>query len=145
MNVKEVYERLYGIKGSIERAISEYSASGRPMIIDPHELELEDPADPDELGRRDMLYTIIDRLDKVLYDLEYLEGEPLEGVLVKQASGRYDLSGHELTSGETIEILMAPYEGDPPRWIRTRVEHDGEDYYLDVGRQRLGGLMARIR
>ena len=48
-----------------------------------------------------------------------------EGVLVKNDRDRYCINDEwELTSGMVVEVRQ---KGE---WIRTPIEHDGEDYYF---------------
>ena len=145
MNTREVYDKLHGIKGTIEKAVAQ-NVTGSPVMIDPHEVDLENPNDPEELARHDALVGILDKLDGVLYELEYWNS-PIEsdGVLRKKSNGRYELNGFELTSGMQVEVLTRYFDDDPLRWVRVKVEHDGEDYCLVPGYMRLDGVRARVR
>ena len=68
-----------------------------------------------------------------------------EGTLQKNANGRYELNGHELTSGREVELLLYDPEWDKaPHWVRTRIEHDS-DYYAVYQHTSLDGKTARIR
>ncbi|QWE49708.1 hypothetical protein [Paenibacillus phage SV21] len=65
-----------------------------------------------------------------------------EGTLVLNALGRYEIDGTSIyfTSGDQIEYLVNKI------WKISRVEHNGEDYYIvaDPGLKMLG-LTARTR
>lgn len=70
-----------------------------------------------------------------------------EGKMRKLANGRYALGDDELTAGSAVEALLYNGEDDEVGyWYFTRIEHDGEDYYL-VGKQDqpMQGLTARLR
>lgn len=58
---------------------------------------------------------------------------------------RFEVDDVELTCGDTLEVLVIDGQDNLPKWVSTRVEHNGEDYYL-VGL--LGynpiGLFARV-
>ena len=70
------------------------------------------------------------------------------GTLHQNGNGRYETeSGYEYTCGYGIEYLKpAEDEYEPTRWCRSRVEHNGECYYI-VGDKKttLDGLTVRIR
>jgi hypothetical protein len=62
-----------------------------------------------------------------------------EGYLRKNDVGRYELAtGYYFTSGEPIEVFV---DG---KWHKTRIEHNGRDYYA-VGFEgmKLDGVRAR--
>jgi hypothetical protein len=67
----------------------------------------------------------------------------VRGILHKNKTGRWEIVGDdgsvELTSGSVIEICVAGI------WHRTRVEHDGRDYYsVTPGTALVAGLPARL-
>lgn len=69
----------------------------------------------------------------------------MEGKLRKNDNKRFEIRcdqdgrRYELTSGDLVEIKVAGH------WIRTRVEHNGKDYYATVaGAQLQEGLDARV-
>jgi len=70
-----------------------------------------------------------------------------KGKLYKNNSGKYELGNdHHYSCGSGMEVLLSDNWHDAPYWARSRIEHDGEDYYL-VGHQDLflEVLTARIR
>jgi hypothetical protein len=80
--------------------------------------------------------------------LDYLS-KPVRftGTLSRNSGGKYELkNGHYYSSGNNIEALINDDDREYPYWIRSRVEHDGEDYYI-VGFKdaSLEGLTVRIR
>lgn len=94
-----------------------------------------------------LLYKVTENLEAALDDLSYLNGKvTVQGRLYKNSSGRYAIDeDHYFTCGETIEILVNEEENGG-YWVRTRIEHNGEDYYaVDRPKINLQGTMARIR
>lgn len=68
----------------------------------------------------------------------------IEGYLIKNGTtGRYEIEGKDryFTSGSPLEV----WNGYEERWVRSRVEHNGKDYYIvDVGHDEyIGGLLVR--
>lgn len=59
---------------------------------------------------------------------------------------RLQVDDWELCSGDVLEVLVLDSRDNTPKWIETRVEHDGESYYLTglLG-YRVAGLFARIK
>lgn len=117
-----------------------------------------DRTNAEELFLTDELYGILDRLSDISHTLNYLD-RPVkaEGRLHKNSNGRYELNGHEFSSGCGIEYLadddrhMTYDESDEyvsvPYWCSSRIEHDGNDYYI-VGASKdleLEGLQVRYR
>lgn len=117
-----------------------------------------DRTNAEELFLTDELYGILDRLSDISHTLNYLD-RPVkaEGRLHKNSNGRYELNGHEFSSGCGIEYLadddrhMTYDESDEyvsvPYWCASRIEHDGTDYYI-VGASKdleLEGLQVRYR
>ncbi|MDE5825881.1 MAG: DUF5348 domain-containing protein, partial [Lachnospiraceae bacterium] len=96
------------------------------------------------------------RLGEVQSTLSFYD-KPVKEVsrLHMNVGGRYETDkGHYYTSGSCIEFMRVEevynsdtgkYE-DTPIWTTSRVEHDGQDYYIvayrDVG---LSGLKVRVR
>lgn len=70
------------------------------------------------------------------------------GIIYQNSTGRYETaSGYEYTCGYGIEYLkVSEDEYEPTQWCRSRVEHNGENYYI-VGdtKMSLDGLTVRIR
>lgn len=104
--------------------------------------------DGDQLFLADELKFIMDKLADVHDRISYI-AHPIKEVskLHKNADGRYETRrGHYYTSGCRIEVLVTDNYHEVPYWTRTRVEHDGTDYYL-VGYKdiKLKGLTVRVR
>lgn len=104
--------------------------------------------DGEQLFRLDELRGIMEKLADVDYAVRYMNQPVLEvGRLWKNASGRYETeSGHYFCCGSPIEALVSDSRYDVPYWVRSSIEHDGNDYYL-VGHRHvsLDGLTVRIR
>ncbi|MFD1428490.1 DUF488 family protein, N3 subclade [Kroppenstedtia sanguinis] len=87
-------------------------------------------------------------LEETLTRWKYLQKPVVaEGFLRKNERGRYEIDDRfEFTSGQSIEVLISDPDFDETAWVKTRVEHNGQDYYL-VGYDEIpmAGLMARER
>lgn len=101
---------------------------------------------------RSSIERILDALTQIHEELCYL-GKPSHGehTLKKFPNGRYGYSGgdgapHTFTCGECLEAKISdPYDGQK-RWVPSRIEHDGQDYYLAGFRDMpLNGLTIRER
>lgn len=69
-------------------------------------------------------------------------GKSYEGSLRKKANGRYEVGGYELTSGEAVEY----YDEDSNAFITSRIEHSGDYYIVDLGRDTaIEGVHVRIK
>ena len=104
--------------------------------------------DGEQLFLLNELRTVMDKLADVENIIDRLS-RPIEETsrLFKNESGRYETrAGHYYTSGSGIEALVSDDYHEVPYWTRTRVEHDGKDYYL-VGHRdvSLVGLTVRVR
>lgn len=103
-----------------------------------------DSDSPEELLLVDELQDVLYRLDEASNIITYLN-KPIrkKGILAKSCNGRYTYDGRELTCGCCIEALVP--EDDRHKWISTRIEHDGNDYYLVGYKGSLSGLLVRER
>ena len=104
--------------------------------------------DSEQLFLLDELRGVMEKLADVDYILRCMSQPVVEtGRLRKNASGRYETeSGHYYCCGSPIEALVQDDRYEAAYWVRTSVEHDGEDYFLVGHRQvPLNGLMVRIR
>lgn len=142
-NLRELLAEVSKLSVSIDKILraSEFyqydDLSGLDMDLD----------NPDEIFLHEELRNVLAQLDKAKCAVEYLES-PIMGeyVLHKNGSGRYECEVHEFTSGNTIECLVFDDFDERFKWVATRVEHNGEDYYL-VGYKNMSmdGLKIRIR
>ena len=107
-----------------------------------------DYEDGEQLFLIEELREIMELLSDVNRRLKYLSRPVREtSRLHKNISGRYETSnGHCYTSGQGIEALIRDGHREAAYWVRTRVEHDGSDYYL-VGHKEvhMDGLTVRVR
>lgn len=102
---------------------------------------------PQEHYLRSMNNKIGDKLDNVRRLLRQVNAPVIEeGTLRKNASGRYELpSGDYFTSGSSIEYLRT-YSDGGSLWIYSRVEHNGEDYYIVSSPDLpMAGLRVRVK
>lgn len=145
MNTQEVYDRLAHVKREIDLRLNVHNGF-RTTMIDPDEIELESPDNPNEIQKRNALFGMLDKLEDVCRGLEYLSRPILDcGVLHRNENGRLELNGREFTSGESIEVLIMDPEGEEPSyWFHTRIEYDIDYYAVNVD-SGPDGLMARIR
>ncbi len=107
-----------------------------------------DYEDSEQLFLSQELREIMENLSNVNHRLKYLSRPVREtSRLHKNRSGRYETAdGHCYTSGQGIEALVPEGYPEVMCWVRTRVEHDGKDYYL-VGHHDvcMDGLTVRVR
>lgn len=141
MNTEEAYWKLR----QVEKAIRDNFADGQYLIA-PEDIELQNEKNPEERQLHDELHTVLNHLGDVCSVLSYYARPVLaEGELHKNAVGRYELNGHELTSGQAVEVMVYDPDWDKaPHWVRTRIEYD-TDYYAVYQHMRLEGRQARIR
>ena len=103
-----------------------------------------DYTDPDEVMLLNELRGIMEKLNDIKSDLLYLQ-RPVKahGKLRLNNNGRYELKGHEFHCGDRIEVKIYDERWE---WCVTRIEHDGDGFYL-VGHRdvSLNGISARIR
>jgi Domain of unknown function (DUF5348) len=140
-NTKDVFKQLQDLRTRIDQLLSslDYSDSNIDLVND---------NDPDELFLRNQCRSIVDRLNDINNELEYLSKPVIEqGVLRKKSNGRYCISeGYEFTSGSSIEVLIYDDFYECEEWVLTRVEHTNGDYYLyDLPNVKMAGLRARRR
>lgn len=106
--------------------------------------------DQDDINERFLIKeftSIISKLESVSRDISYLDaaiGE--EYTLHKNSYGRYETPEHEYSCGNTIEFKYYDDFDERDKWTVSRVEHNGDDYYI-VGHRSLimEGLTVRHR
>lgn len=107
-----------------------------------------DHKDSDQLFQLRELRSIMRKLVDIGGSIEYLFRPVLEtGTLHRAETGEYRTEGgYCYHSGSLIEALLQGDPGETPCWVQTKVEHDGEDYYLagyeDIPME---GLSVRVR
>ena len=110
-----------------------------------------DPFDPEKLYRLREAGKILKHLEKAHEGLAWMK-KPSRGPyqLHKQENGRYgvrlmDGSLKEFCCGDTVEALLGGSCGEI-RWAKTRIEHNGDDYYLyGFPWEKMEGMMVRER
>ena len=147
-NLKQVLAKLTKINYHIKTVMKE---STYDKYDDMSGLEIN-YNNPEQLMLLDELRSVMDKLYDIKHNIEYLN-KPISytGILSKSDDGRYELSNRDrFASGYTIEFLLvgshffSTYEADA--WVKTRVEHDGSEYYLFGYKEiSMDGLIARIR
>lgn len=142
--ISQALERALELRGSIQALLR---LSTYNDYCDLGGLDI-DYSDSEQLFQLDELRGIVDKLADVEDVLRYLS-RPVQRMerLHKNASGQYETSsGHVFHCGNRIEALVSDDYHEGSYWSRTRVEHDGTDYYL-VGHRdvSLNGLTIRIR
>lgn len=79
-----------------------------------------------------------------LYDIFENDDDYIQGILIKRPDKRYEIENTEIyfTSGERIE-----YWDENRGWIKSRVEHTNDDYYIvDFGKdKKIAGLKVRTK
>ena len=110
--------------------------------------EHADREDSDQLFQLKELRAIMRKLADIGGSIEYLFRPVQESsILCKDENGEYRTEkGYYYRSGSLIEVLLQGEPGEVPCWVQTKVEHDGEDYYLagydDIPME---GLRVRVR
>lgn len=148
MTLNDIYSQLCDIDRKAQTLIAEA------------DFDLEDGfgcqfcSDPDDLEARflrDALENLLIPFEDLHEELSYLK-TPTHGEyqLVRFSNDRYgylDDHGisHTFTCGSSIEARIPDGYGRP-HWIQTRIEHDGNDYFLWLhGSIPLAGLTIRER
>ena len=97
---------------------------------------------------REELQSIFSRLEVISQDIEYL-AKPIryEGNLYKNSIGKYELNkDFQFSCGSSIEAYIYDEYDEKYKWVASRIEHNGKDYYLYGAKNiSLDGLKARKR
>lgn len=107
------------------------------------------PEDLDHEFMRDQYRSLADKLDDIYRRIEYLS-KPIvaQGYIRHNESKRYELpDGTYFTSGSSCEILFNDKEYGEQYWVKTTIEHNGDDYYSTaLGRDvNINEMMVRVR
>jgi hypothetical protein len=103
--------------------------------------------DAEQLLLLDELRGILEKLEDAKNDIDYLN-RPVgkTSTLQKNSTGRYETEHKEYTSGNDIEVLIYDKYRDKEVWVKTSVEHNGNDYYLVAYKKApMQGLKVRTR
>ena len=148
MTLKDVFSRLHEIDQAAQALIREAgfssdtgSADNVPFV----------PDRPDTHFLKESIELLLAPLSEMHSLLSYLEtpASP-EYVLERFRNGRYGYrdgkgSRREFSCGQTLEARITDRFGCL-RWVKTRVEHDGDDYFIMGHRSvPLAGLTVRER
>lgn len=143
-DIKKVFDETLKLDRGIQSLLS-FSAFERNGDLSGLHIDFEDS---EQLFLTEELREIMEKLSDVHFRLKYLSRPVREtGRLHKNRSGRYETaSGHYYTSGQGIEALITDGYPEVAYWVWTRVEHNGNDYYL-VGHKdvSMDGLTVRVR
>lgn len=143
-DLEKVLKEATGLSNEIEELLK---LSSYDKYDDLSELKIN-YKDPEQLLLLDELRLIMEKLSDAKRHVDYLS-KPVKftGTLFQNSSGKYELkNGHYYSSGSNIEVLISDDYRELPYWVRSRVEHEGDDYYI-VGYKdtSLEGLTARVR
>lgn len=143
--LEELKKRMFKIRDSINYALDYCPDSTFDMSANRN--------DPDEQLFISEFDRILERLEDIKYDLDYLDAPVSDPeTLHKNKNGRYATPTKEFSSGNHIEYLIE-YPLDPTdspemgtKWERGRIEHNGADYYMYKHPEiTLEGLTVRLR
>lgn len=144
MDINTVLEQMAELKIKIDDILK---ASTYDEHADLRGLRV-DYKDCDQLFLLKELRSIMGKLVDAGSSIEYLFRPVKEtGSLHRDADGKYETGqGYPYRCGSLIEALLQEDLQEVPCWILTKVEHDGEDYYL-VGYEDIpmDGLRVRVR
>ena len=134
---------------SIANKISRWAASVQSLITRISALPEESFNDIDAIRLQIELEFAADRLRALQEMTAYMSSPVVEtSRLWKNGRGQYESTkGHCFYAGNDIEVLV-PVNGntDAYQWVRTRLQHDGKDYYLaEYPDLPLVGLGVRVR
>ena len=107
-----------------------------------------DHKDSDQMFQLREMQKIMRKLADIGGSIEYLFRPVREtGILHRDENGGYRTEkGYCYRSGSLIEALLQEEPHEEPCWVQTKVEHDGEDYFLmgyeDIPME---GLEVRVR
>lgn len=106
--------------------------------------------DEDDRFLAHQLYNMEERLKRIVWDVEYLNGQPgPAGKLKHNLAGRYALpDGDYWSSGGPIELKLWDDIDERWDWVKTRIEfsHEKGDYYaVSNPKLNLEGVIARKR
>lgn len=139
MDINEAFYEFKKLSREIEHLLDKLGYECENMAYDFDNL--------DEKFYRSQFRLLAEKLSEVNTHINYLSRPVFaEGILTKNPRDRYEVSGVELSSGTSCEILYSDGEYEQS-WIYTTIEHNGYDYYATkLGRDKsIDGMMARIR
>ncbi len=142
-DLQKVWSELTAIQPNLERIIE---LSKYELYDDLSGLSI-DYMDAEQLLLLDTLRYALTHIEELNNTLTYFN-KPIrhEGVLTKHSNGRYTLGDIEFTSGRSIEAYVYDAYDERYAWVKTRIEHNGTDYFLwGFNHVPLDGLLVRVR
>lgn len=91
-----------------------------------------------------MLENLLEDMKFATYRIEYYSKTPISGLINELPNGHFEIHGHELMCGSSLEIFSEKYSD----WFLGRVEYDDKYFFYsdDLGNPTLyTGMQARIR
>ncbi len=148
MTLNNIFSRLCGIDHKAQTLITD---AGSDCEVKPGCSVCTDSGDPEGRFLKEAPEDLPTSFEDLHEGLDYLKA-PSHGqyLLERFPNGRYgyvDGRGisHTFTCGSPIEAKITDAHGQP-RWIHSRIEHDGNDYFLWLhGSVPLAGLTVRER
>ncbi|MGN0159216.1 MAG: DUF5348 domain-containing protein [Brotaphodocola sp.] len=138
VRIETLYEKLLLLNDNIKEI--QKLATGDSERNEIGEL-IEYPQDAEQKFLYDCIMEVLDKLESIVCSIQYLQ-MPIraDGILHANIRGRYETDGYEWTCGNRIEVLIEN------AWIRSRVEHNGKDYYIaGYPEIPMEGLHVRVR
>jgi len=137
MELQEVYQMFNQIRSVLKKYEDRWGYLSQ-------EIELPECYDEDDKFKHLIGYRILNKLVDANSMLNWIS-KPIkaQGFLVKNENNRYGVENNELSSGYPIDW----YNEVEQEWDTSRIEHNGEDYYIvGYGREKsIEGIFVRIR
>ena len=94
----------------------------------------------------DELHDVMAHINEAAKRLNYLS-RPIEGeyFIHQNSSGRFECEAKEYTCGCKIEYYARDDFDEKYKWFLSRIEHDGDQYFIVGSDVPLEGLRVRIR
>ncbi len=144
MEINTVLEKMVELKIQIDDILRSSTYDEHADLSGLH----VDRKDSDQLFLLKELRSIMRKLADTGCSIEYIFRPVREvGSLHQNEGGEYVTGqGYPYRSGSLIEVLLQDDSQEVPCWVLTKVEHDGENYYL-VGYEDISmeGLNVRVR
>lgn len=148
MTLNDIFEHLCAIDCAAQALLGETGFTSDDGLGSKVRLK---PDDPDDRFLRNKAEELLDSFQTLHEELQYLStpshGEHTLQLLPNGRYGYYDRDGEVriFTCGKTFEAKIRDNYGRQ-HWTRTRIEHDGSDYFLwGHGSVPLSGLTVRER
>ena len=132
MTLHDIFQSLRDIDHEAQTLLSDAGFTSADGIADSVCLN---PDNPDDLFLLDTAVDLMEPFEVLHKELRYLR-KPHHGeyTIERFPNGRYgyyDENGydHVFSCGKSLEAKVSDNYGRQ-RWVRTRIEHDGDDFYL---------------